>query len=154
MEIDKTKIYEVVEYKQLTETQISDVISLMSQLAPDINVTSKQISQSIAFPDTHFYAVEDKGHIIACATLCVYNSPTGMKASVEDVVVSTSYRKQHIGKRLMEYILSYATTCLHNVDIHLTSSPHRVEANSLYQSIGFHKRDTNIYLLQIREDHT
>ena len=88
--------------------------------------------------------------ILGVATLCVYESPTGRKASVEDVVVSQACRGQHIGKRLMEHIITYARTNLADVDLCLTSRPHRVAANNLYKSLGFQPKETNVYKMPIK----
>lgn len=35
------------------------------------------------------------------------------------------------------------------VDLHLTSMPSRVEANELYQSLGFEQRETNVYKMSL-----
>ena len=89
-----------------------------------------------------------EGRIIGCATLCVFHSPTGTKASIEDVVVSSAYRGQHLGKQLMEYVLEQAKAYA-PIELHLTSNPKRVAANKLYQSLGFQKKETNCYQMSI-----
>ena len=49
-------------------------------------------------PETHpFTAVGDDGHFIGCASLCIFHTPTGRKASIEDVVVGSGSRGQGIG---------------------------------------------------------
>ena len=90
------------------------------------------------------------GRIVGCASLCVFDSPTGRKGHIEDVVVSSACRGQHLGRKLLEYILDYARTDLAPIDIHLTSRPARVAANTLYRSLGFEQRDTNVYRLIIK----
>ena len=35
------------------------------------------------------------------------------------------------------------------IDLHLTSMPSRVEANALYQALGFEQRDTNVYKMNL-----
>ena len=102
-------------------------------------------------PGTHFFAaVGDDGRIVGCATLCVFDTPTGRKACVEDVVVNPACRGQHIGRKLMEHIIDFARRELGDVDLHLTSSPRRMAANNLYRSVGFQQRETNVYSLEIR----
>lgn len=135
----------------LTPSQITDVLSLMRELSPETRLTAQNIQEAVSTAGTRFFAAtDDAGHIVGCASLCVFCSPTGRKASVEDVVVSQSARGQGLGRRLMEHLLEYACRELTDVDLHLTSRPHRVAANELYRSLGFKLRETNTYRLKIR----
>ena len=136
------------ELHTLTELQVKEVIQLMYELDPAITVTEEMVRRTVEAPGTHFIAVTAEEHIIGCASLCVFDSPTGRKASIEDVVVSTAYRGQHIGKQLMEHVIEYART-LAPISLQLTSRPGRVEANRLYQSLGFQRRETNAYRMEI-----
>lgn len=141
----------IEELYALTEAQISDLQELMKQLAPDIDVTSEMFIRTVESSNTHFFAMmNDEGCIVGCASLCVFESPTGRKASVEDVVVSSSYRGQGLGRMIMEYIIDYAKKELAPIDLHLTSNPQRVSANALYKAVGFEKRETNAYAMMIR----
>ena len=142
---------EIIEVYSLTEGQVSDLRQLMSELTPDITVSAEMLENVVNASGTHLFAAIDDGHIVGCASLCVFDSPTGRKASVEDVVVLSSYRGKHIGKDLMEHVISYACRELKNVDLHLTSRPTRVAANALYQSLGFEKRETNCYKMKIQK---
>ena len=142
----------IKELSALSESQIQDVLALMAELDPEIEVSSAMLMQAVASATSHFFAITaDDGRIIGCATLCVFESPTGRKASVEDVVVSSQYRGQGLGKKLMEHVIDYAKRELRDVDIHLTSRPHRVAANKLYQQLGFHQKQTNVYVMKVRE---
>ena len=144
----------ITELHSLTDSQVSDLLVLMKELAPDLTVTAEMLQNTVESPNAHlFAAIDDEGRIIGCATLCVFESPTGRKASVEDVVVLSSSRGQHLGKALMEHLIGYACRELKDVDLHLTSHPTRVAANKLYQSLGFELRGTNFYRMKIREAH-
>lgn len=141
----------VKELSTLSESQVKDVLSLMGELTPGIVVTREMLLRAVASATSHFFAIlEEDERIIGCATLCVFDSPTGRKASVEDVVVSSSFRGQGLGKLLMEHVIEFAKTELHDVDIQLTSRPHRVAANQLYQQLGFQKKETNVYVVKVR----
>ena len=123
----------------------------MKQLAPNVDVTAEMLIRAIESHNTHFFALmNDDGRIIGCASLCVFESPTGSKASVEDVVVSSSYRGQKLGRKLMEHIIEYAKKNLSPIDLHLTSNPQRVSANALYKAVGFELRETNAYAMIIK----
>lgn len=138
----------IVELNTLTDAQVEEVIGLMGELDSSIKVTPEMVKRTVEAPNTHFFAVMEGEKIVGCASLCVFESPTGRKASVEDVVVSSAYRGQHLGRRLMEYVIDYAKT-LAPINLQLTSRPERVSANHLYQSLGIEKRETNAYRMEI-----
>ena len=142
---------EIVLLHSLTESQLHDVRELSKELVPGHSVSSVRLAALVAVPGTHFFAaVEEDGHIVGCATLSVFDTPTGRKASVEDVVVNPACRGQHIGRKLMEHIIDFARRELGDVELHLTSNPRRVAANNLYRSVGFQQRETNVYNLEIK----
>lgn len=111
-------------------------------------VTPEMVKQAVEAPRTHFFALLEEDHIIGCASLCVFDSPTGKKASIEEVVISSAYRGQHFGKQLMECVIEYAKS-LAPITLQLTSRPQTVVANALYRSLGFLKRETNAYRMEI-----
>jgi Acetyltransferases len=80
------------------------------------------------------------GHIIGCTFLCVYDSPTGRKASVEDVVEGSGFRGQGIDRVLIEEIIGFARRDLAPLDLHLTSRPERVAANEMYRKLVYERR--------------
>ena len=134
----------------LTESQIADLLGLMKELNPEIPVTAQQQQRAVAAPGTRIFIAEnDAKHIVGCATLCVYESPTGRKASVEDVVVASAYRGQGIGRTLLQRIIDFAKNKLAPIDLRLTSNPTRTEANAMYQALGFVQRDTNVYMMKL-----
>ncbi len=122
---------------------------LMEVLDPERPFTEQILRDVVENENNHLYGLLDGDRLIGCATLCVYCSPTGKKAAVEDVVVLSDYRGQHLGRTLLEFILERARE-LSPIDVHLTSRPSRVAANALYQSLGFERRDTNCYVLKLR----
>lgn len=141
----------IEELSILSDTQVQEVLALMRELTSSVVVTPEMLTKSLASASSHFFAiVDDDDHIAGCATLCVYDSPTGQKASLEDVVVGSGYRGQGLGELLVQHVIEYARRELGNVDLHLTSRPHRVAANKLYQQLGFEKRETNAYVMRVR----
>lgn len=156
---------EIVRLQSVTEPQVQDILALMRELDPEITVTPEMVRQAVEAPGTYFFALMNEAQadaapaaaarIVGCASLCFFHSPTGCKAHVEDVVVLAEYRGRQLGRRLVEHLIEYARTELlpehQTVDVYLTSRPHRVAANELYQSLGFRRKETNVYKLEIRE---
>lgn len=84
--------------------------------------------------------------VVGMATLVPIEQLTGRTGRVEDVVVDKEYRGQGIGKRLMELIVAEAKR-LGLEKLELTSNPARKAANKLYKSLGFKRKETNVYRL-------
>jgi ribosomal protein S18 acetylase RimI-like enzyme len=149
----KTNFQKTMRYLELctlTDSQIADLLGLMKELNADLTVTPLQQQRSVAAPGTRIFIAEnDEKHIVGCATLCVFESPTGRKASVEDVVVLPAYRGQGIGRTLLQRIIDFAKNKLAPIDLRLTSNPSRTEANALYQALGFVQRETNVYKMSL-----
>ena len=144
---------EIRELQNYTQAQFEDLKQLMSELSNRVNLTQTDLMLVLKDSNCHLYVILDNDCIIGCATLCIFHSPTGTKASIEDVVVSSAYHGQHLGKQLMEYVLEQAKAFA-PIELHLTSNPMRVAANKLYQSIGFQKKETNCYQMTISESAT
>ena len=79
-------------------------------------------------------------------TLTFYRIPTGLQARIDDVVVDAAARGQGIAEALSrEAIRRGRDAGARNVT--LTSRPDRAAANRLYQRLGFHRIETNVYRL-------
>jgi ribosomal protein S18 acetylase RimI-like enzyme len=77
-------------------------------------------------------------------TLVLVRIPTGLRAFIEDVVVSEDARGMGCGEALSRAALDAASAAgARTVD--LTSRPSREAANRLYQRLGFIERETNVY---------
>lgn len=93
------KIQELHNY---TKAQFEDLKQLMSELSDRVNFTQTELMLVLKDSNCHLYVVLDGERIVGCATLCLFHSLTGTKASIEDVVVASAYRGLHLGKQLME----------------------------------------------------
>lgn len=88
---------EIQELQDYSQAQFEDLRHLMSELSDRVNFTQMGLLSVLKDSNCHLYVILDGEHIIGCATLCIFHSPTGAKASIEDVVVSSAYRGQHLG---------------------------------------------------------
>ena len=138
---------QTVQLHKLSEGQVGELLGLMRELDPEIEVTGEMLQE--AADRAQMYAILEGEHIIATGTLLVSASPTGRKAHIEDVVVSQAYRGRHLGRKLLEHLLEEARKYA-PISVHLTSRPSRESANMLYRSLGFVKRDTNVYKLELK----
>lgn len=140
----------MIEIQTLTsfnETSYKQLEILMGQLTQNSRLTPDKLSEVLE--NARLFVAKDGDKIIGCATLCPFVSPTGRKASIEDVVVSAEYRGQGIGRRLVEAAIEKAKESA-PITLQLTSRPSREAANHLYQSMGFSQKDTNFYYLKLQ----
>jgi len=86
--------------------------------------------------------------IVGILTISIYRVPTGVRSIVEDFVVDVALRRRGIASALMFAAIDIARDAGAN-GVALTSNPQRVEANLLYQKMGFEKRETNAYFYRL-----
>ncbi len=141
----------IEEMQRYTQAQFEELERLMRELSERVTFDQFNLISVLRDSNSHLYVILDEGHIIGCATLCIYYSPTGTMASIEDVVVSSAHRGQHLGRRLMEHVIEEAEK-YGPIELQLTSKPSRVEANGLYQAMGFQRKETNCYRMRVRNE--
>ena len=141
---------EFSELNGFSPAEFDQFCHLMSALSQRCVLTPEMLQGVIDCPDSHLYVVRHKGTIVACATLCLFASPTGRKASVEDVVVLPKFQGLGLGRALMAYLLDRAASFA-PITLQLTSRPLRIAANALYQKLGFQPKETNFYTMKIEK---
>lgn len=83
----------IEELFSISDEQVKELLVLMNELNPEIYVDATMLRRVAASASSHLFIMKDKGgRIIGTATLCVFDSPTGQKAHVEDVVVLSTFR--------------------------------------------------------------
>lgn len=131
-----------------TDTDFSDLASLMQELSSSIVFSRESLERMLADSNSHLYVAREGERIVACASLCIFHQPFSTDATIESVVVSSKMRGRGLGRKLMEHLLAEAARM--KVDcIHLTSNPKREAANALYQKMGFEKKETNCYVKKL-----
>jgi ribosomal protein S18 acetylase RimI-like enzyme len=136
----------IVRIKRFNERVFEAVLRLLPQLAPDTALPDKEYFESIlASENIHFFIGElDDNIIVAMLTIGTYNTPTGTKVWIEDVVVDESQRGKGFGEEIMLFAIDYSKS-LGAGSVSLTSRPSRIAANKLYHRIGFIQYETNVY---------
>ena len=131
-----------------------ELLAAVNRLLPQLSTKARPLDATalaalLAREATHLYTAADElGTLCGMATLCLCSSPTGTKAWLEDVVVDASCRGRGYARALVEHIIKEAAR-LGAKALCLTSRPARQAANALYVSMGFERRETNVYQLKI-----
>jgi ribosomal protein S18 acetylase RimI-like enzyme len=137
------KIKEITEYNPEIKNTVDSLLSLL--LGTPAPISELQLKAIITSNNSHlFFAMDDHEAYMGMMTVGIYYAPTGKKGWIEDVVVNEAFRRQGIGKKLIEFAIQFAKQ--QHVDLlTLTSRPQKIAANNLYKNIGFEKKETNVY---------
>lgn len=137
---------EIKRIKRFSLRVYEAVLGLLPQLAPDAELPTKDyLERVLTSENIHFFTGElDDNRIVAMLTIGTYNTPSGTKVWIEDVVVDESQRGKGFGEELMLFAIDYSKS-LGAGSVSLTSRPSRIAANKLYQKIGFIQYETNVY---------
>ena len=142
----------ITEMKQVSEQVCEAFQQLIPQLTEHSDPPGRAaLERMAASSDTVVllaWEPDERGEIIGSASLAIAYSPTGAHGWIEDVVVEEKARCKGIGRALTQSLLEKARE-LKLQKVYLTSRPSRVAANKLYQSLGFVKRETNVYCFDL-----
>jgi len=139
--------------QKFVERDISSINNLLRQLNPNAptlttETLSKIFSEQPEVVIATFLDESNNNQIIAMASLYTTRTLFGLKGIIEDVVVDKAHRGRGLGRRLMVGLIDAAIE-KGIKRIELTSQSSRVNANNLYKSLGFKKRETNVYKLEL-----
>ena len=113
-----------------------------------MTLTEAMFRQLLDSDNSHlFFLVKDE-QIAGMLTVGIYHSPTGGKAWIEDVVVDEAFRGQGFSKLLVAHAIEF-TKSQGIPSLMLTSNPKRIAANKLYQTMGFERKETNVYRVKL-----
>lgn len=139
---------EIQELSDYTEEQFMELDTLMKVLDNTLPLKKEVLDALLSSTNNHLFVLKNKGHIIGCATLGIFISPTGKKASIEDVVLHPDYQGKGLSKQLMHHLLDKLKK-MAPIHVQLTSRPARIAANNLYKAVGFTPKETNVYILDL-----
>lgn len=140
---------EIIEISEASNEILSQVNGLLPQLSKSASPLSLESLDILAKSEsTNLFIAKEGKKVWGMLSLVLFPIPTGTKAWVEDVVVDSSARGKGIGKALMNHALKKVRE-KRGKSIDLTSRPSRETANKLYQSLGYQKRETNVYRLSL-----
>jgi GNAT superfamily N-acetyltransferase len=102
----------------------------------------------LADPAVTLLAARRDGALVGMATVAVFAKLTGWTARLEDVVVDEAARGTGAGEALVRAALAVARERGAS-RMELISGPWREAANRLYARLGFARRETNVYSLEL-----
>ena len=111
-------------------------------------LTENMFLQLLDSPNSHLFFIMKDEQIAGMLTVGIYYSPTGGKAWIEDVVVDEAFRGQGLSKQLVDHAIKFVESQQIPL-LMLTSNPKRIAANKLYQTMGFERKETNVYRMKI-----
>lgn len=131
-----------------------ELLEALQRLLPQLSSSAsppsaEQVEQMLDSSATTVLVARDAdGRIVGTLTLALFRIPTGVRAWIEDVVVDERARGRGAGESLSREALRLAAEAgARSVD--LTSRPEREAANRLYERLGFRRRETNVYRLEL-----
>ena len=110
-------------------------------------LTEGMFQQLLASENSHLFFIIKDEQIAGMLTVGIYYSPTGGKAWIEDVVVDETFRGQGLSKQLVAHAIEFVKSQQIPL-LMLTSNPKRIAANKLYQTMGFERKETNVYRMK------
>lgn len=144
-----------MENEQLTITPLTqtspEALEAIKNLAQKIGnnykeLTSEDFNDMVVSPNTTILVAKAGETIVGMITVLVYRIPYVKKAYLDDLVVDETHRGHGVAKQLMNHAMNLAKEKGASY-IDLTARPRRAEGNSLYETLGFKKRETNVYRL-------
>jgi ribosomal protein S18 acetylase RimI-like enzyme len=133
---------------QVTDELVEAVGRLLPQLSGSAApLTADDLSRIISHQAITLFIAHGESGIVGMLTLVSFPLPSGLRARIEDVVVDQDARGQGVGTALTMAAVELALRQgARSID--LTSRASRIQANRLYQQLGFQLRDSNVYRYQ------
>ena len=142
-----TKIVEIKNYSLEYQEAMQRFLDQLT--SSPMTLTEEMFNQFLASSNSHLFFLLKDEQIAGMLTVGIYHSPTGGKAWIEDVVVDESFRGQGLSKLLVAHAIEF-TKSKQIPSLMLTSNSKRVAANKLYQTMGFERKETNVYRMKFK----
>ncbi len=148
--VRSTGVVRIAEVTDIDDVVVEGLVRLVPQLSSSASLpTADTLAEVAAAPVTRLLvARDDGGRVVGTLTLAVFRIPSGVRAWIEDVVTDEAARGQGVGESLTRRAVELAAQAGAR-SVELTSRPSREAANRLYARMGFQRRDTNVYRLDL-----
>ena len=141
----------IEELKTFSPDATQTLNDLLAQLNPGSKTLSDEdVCEIIEMSSNRLFVAREpiSNKIVGMLTLIVYRIPVWKKGWIEDLVVDKDYRNIGIATKLIQHAVKNAKA-LGVSSLNFTSRPQREDANRLYLKLGFKKRDTNVYTIEL-----
>jgi GNAT superfamily N-acetyltransferase len=131
-----------------------EVHAALARLLPQLNSelpvpTLERLQAVIADPAVTLLLAREGHEVVGTATVIVYTAPFWIKARLDEVVVDAGARGKGVGAALVSACLDVARARGAQV-AELQSGLQREAANRLYSRMGFKRRESNLYRIDLR----
>jgi ribosomal protein S18 acetylase RimI-like enzyme len=138
---------------EVAERATEELVEAFARLIPQLSTTAppptlEELAVVVADPNNVLFVARLDGQVVGSLTLVTFRIPTGPKSWIEDVVVDDAARGHGVGELLNRAALDEARRRGVKA-VSLTSRASREAANRLYQRIGFDRRETNYYRIDL-----
>jgi ribosomal protein S18 acetylase RimI-like enzyme len=148
MRIKKNEM-KIVEIFEFNKEQYDTVRRLLGFLFPEpVALTEADYKEILASNNSHLFFLYEDEVVAGMVSVGFYRTPSAAKAWIEDVVVDDIFRGKGYGRMLTQHAIDFAKSKRAELAM-LTTNAKRIAANRLYQSIGFERKDTNVYRMPL-----
>ena len=141
----------IEQIKTFSPNITQDVNNLLGQLDPTSKpLRDRDVREIIDEQSNYFFVARESinRRIVGMLILIVYRILVCKKGWIEDVAVDKEYRNKGIATKLINCAIEIAKA--NGISsLNLTSRPERENANKLYIKLGFKKRNTNVYRIEL-----
>jgi len=139
--------------KKPSRQDLKDINRLIPQIADRPHLLTMRELKQVVLQDSCRLIVarmkqEEKNRIVGMSAVSLVYVPTGLITMIEDVVVDKDARGLGLGKKLTKKMISVAVK-KRAKHISLTTHPTRKAANAMYKKLGFFKKKTNYYRINL-----
>jgi ribosomal protein S18 acetylase RimI-like enzyme len=132
--------------------EVADAVrSLVKQLVSDDRSLTEAEFKEMIEPKQNFLFIAREvstNKIAGVVMISIYRIPDSKKVYLDDIIVDEHFRGRGVATQLLEKVI--ATGKEHNAEyVLLTSNPNRIAGVKLYEKLGFKKRETNVYRLEL-----
>jgi ribosomal protein S18 acetylase RimI-like enzyme len=142
----------IEQLKEADPETLADLLKLSNALRaapPSLPISLVEMKELLEDKNVLLLVAKDDTRIVGMATLYCVRKVGNFVSYVEDVVVGEEYRGKGIGEKLMLGLIDAAKTRGIRT-ISLTSRPERAAAQKLYEKLGFKKRETTPFRLELQ----